>query len=95
LPQPAIVDSQGFAALAKAILTNSLQNLCAFQSTPRAESISVKQIAKQFARPRAGFARAILAPAQTAVRQSWIWFFTEPFPAPSRIRRGDPECKTQ
>jgi hypothetical protein len=41
LVKTAIVDSQGFAAPAKVIFTNSLQNLFGFQSSPRAESISV------------------------------------------------------
>jgi hypothetical protein len=44
LPQSAIVDSQGFAARAKATLTNSLQNLFVFQSCRRAESISARQL---------------------------------------------------
>jgi hypothetical protein len=51
LPQSAIVDSRGFAAPAKAIFTNFLRNLFGFQSSRRAESISVNR----FVRPSAGF----------------------------------------
>jgi len=70
LPQSAIVDSLGFPAIAKAVLTNSLENLFDFQRSRQAQSISVKQ----FARPSAGFRARNSGSAQTALAPSWIWF---------------------
>jgi hypothetical protein len=73
LPKSAIVDSRGFAAPVKPILTNSLENLFAFQSTPRAESISVKG----FARPGAGFRTRNSGSSANGDRQCWIKGFFE------------------
>jgi hypothetical protein len=90
LPQSAIVDSQGFATSAKAILTNSLENLFAFQSSRRAESISVNR----FARPGAGFRTRNPGSGANGDRA----MLDQVFPANHfrrRIKRGDPECKTQ